>query len=327
MAWFVARYLAGASLLLTAICGCGGSLTTLPAVPGEAGSEAAILAAHQSKYIYVADRTREKLIVYPAFVASPKPIRELGSADGIVEIGGVATDRDGNVYVANGEGANVLEFSSGAKSLLKKYTRALNHPVNVALDRIGNLFVADQDDHYPYGVTSSIVEYYKGSTRVKFVTLDPSQTNEPFHGVAIDSSGHPWASVSQSGDVWPPPIANCAVAPDHAIFEFISPTLIRLFPLRNNVQVWGVAIRGSVLYGADICSSVQTYDILYGNHLGPVPYSHDVPMYVTVSDDHLIAVPCAGSGKNGYVYVQPDLGASVTIRSGLRGPIGAAAGP
>jgi hypothetical protein len=318
-----------AVLLAAAVTGCSGSAIPPVTPPTSSSSGEDVGVMHPSKYIYVADRSRERLLVYPAFVQDPKPIRILGFKQGIVEIGGVTTDEFGNVYVANGLGLDVLEFNSGATMLVQKYTQALNHPVTVAVDH-KKLYVADQDDHYPYGVNSSIVEYPKGKTKPNYIVLDPDVISHPIHAIAMDSRGTVWASTSQSGDIWPPPAGGCSQPPVDTVYNFVLPTLIMYVALTQNTQVSGLAIDRGVIYASDYCSKLDKYTYFAWHNLPPVPDSEDTPMYLTTSSDHLVVIPFAGShaGVNGFVrVVSESTGVTYTIKAGLRGPIGAAAGP
>jgi len=281
-----------------------------------------------SRYIYVADRSRKKLLVYPAYEPNPQPIRVVGKADGIVQPGGVAVDPSGNVYVANGDGDDVLEFTSGAAAFVKKFTVQLSHPVNVTVDDGGTVYVVDQNDHYPGGANSAVVEYPKGSTQPNMVLLDPSPALHPLRGVAVDEHGHVWASTSESTDIWPPPKGDCQAPPDNEVYEFIFPTLMIIAKLRANTQVWGLALAHERLYASDFCSgSVQKYRTSTQRHTGAVRSSFAEPIYQTISRDHLLVVPCAGGRSNGYVAVIARSAAIVTITGGLVKPIGAAAGP
>ncbi|MGB8909218.1 MAG: hypothetical protein WCC84_10765 [Candidatus Cybelea sp.] len=46
---------------------------------------------------------------------------------------GVAVDPTGNIYVANGSGDNLLEFSPGGASLMQTYSEGLVHPAGVTV--------------------------------------------------------------------------------------------------------------------------------------------------------------------------------------------------
>lgn len=282
-----------------------------------------------SKYIYVADRTLNELLVYSARKAKPQPIRTLGARDGIVEVGGVAVDSAGNVYVANGSGADVLEFTRGAKSLVRKYRRLLSHPVNVTVGPNGWLYVVDQQDRYSTGATSSVVEYPPDKTVPYQLLLDPSVSYFPLRGIAVDKNGSVLVSASPGTDRWPLPLNSCALPSESQIFDFILPTLIIPVTLSNNTQAWGLTFTDGVLYAADVCSdNVEIYDRGTWVRIGPLPFSFDRPVYQTLSADRLLAIPCAGTSKNGYVaVVDLQTGKESTVTAGLRGPIGAAAGP
>jgi hypothetical protein len=324
-----ARPLVVGALLLA---GCSGGVLpaalplTLDASQPAAGAHGAV---RTSKYVYVADRTREELLVYPAHEASPRPIRRLGASQGIVEVGGVATDAAGDVYLANGDGGNVLEFAPGATSRVREYRRLLSHPVNVAVDAKGTLYVVDQDDDYSTGATSSVVEFPKDVTVPSTLLLDPSMSYFPMRGIAVDGSGSVFVSTTPAQDVWPPKLSSCTLPATDQIYDYILPTLIMPITLADNAQAWGLAFDGNILYASDICGgAVQMYDKGTWVRVAPMPYHFDEPVYQTVSADHLLTIPCAGKGKHGYVAVVNLLnGEHTTITAGLRGPIGAAAGP
>lgn len=326
----VAYRLAALSILSALLSACTGSLSQLTGLPVVSESSVAlptVPGAARSRYVYVADRTREKLLVYPAYRDDAKPIRILGAAQGIVELEGIAVDRLGNLYVANGAGGNVLEFSSGGTSLVRKYRQGLAHPVNVTVDDKGTLYVVNDNDLYSSGATSAIVEFSNGRAAPSRLLLDPDPRRYPLHGVAIDSHGAVWVSVSQSADNWPLPGANCGSPAANEVYDYIFPTLIVIVPLSENTQVWGVTIDHGTIYASDYCRAVQTYAYHGWEYLGAVPDSGDQPVYQTMSADHLLVIPCAGVNENGYVAVIAPSGAWYKIRRGLRGPIGAAAGP
>ncbi|MGA8535256.1 MAG: hypothetical protein WB615_14200 [Candidatus Tumulicola sp.] len=328
------------STALAAGCSSGASpLPFAPAAPGQAGSNqpASAAAAHASSdrkhapvatnYIYVSDRERNELLVYSAHGSNPRPVRAIGATQGIVQIGGVAVDRSGDVYVANGSGGDVLEFDSGAQSLVKKYSKGLNHPVNLAVDAQDMLYVVDQDAHYASGATSAIVEYPSGADSPATIIYDPS--SDPLRAIAVDSRGSVLASTSAGGDVWPPPVADCSLPPNNTVYDFIFPTLIMPMTLKNNTQIWGLAVDShDALYASDFCrQTVQKYARSGGKYLGNAAYSCPTPGYQTVSWDHMSIVPCAGAGTNGSVAIVDGLRIEATITNGLRSPIGAAAGP
>jgi hypothetical protein len=310
------------------LTGCSAG-SALPARPSFARPASLGLAAARSKYIYVTDRRRNELIVYPAHQAHPRPIRALGARQGLVEVGGVAVDSAGNVYVANGSAANVLEFTSGGVSLVRTYREMLKHPVNVAVGPDRTLYVVDQQDNYSSGATSSVVEYGADQTQPRQILLDPSMTHFPLRGIAVDSRGGVFVSISPAHDVWPPPEDMCAARTTTELYDFILPTLVMEITLSANTQAWGIAFDGNVLYASDLCrNAVQTYGKGLWQRIGALRGTFAQPVYQTVSADHLLLVPSAGNGAHGYVSVVNLLdGERSMITARLRTPIGAAAGP
>jgi hypothetical protein len=327
MSWSIGKsaVVACMSAALLASCAAGQS-QFVPSSTGTSNPQS----IKKSRFVYVADRANQELLVYPAHQSNPKPIRMLGAAAGIVDVGGVAVDKYGDVYVANGRGGNVLEFTSGASSFVKAFSAQLTHPVNVAVDKSDTVYVVNQEAHYQSGATSAIVEFPRGDEQPGPILYDPSNTNRPLRGIAVNDSGNVFTSTSQSHDVWPPPKTSCYLPPDNQIYDFIFPTLIMPITLSVNTQVWGLTLdKAQDVYASDYCDgSVEVYLPTSWNHTGTVPYKFDMPVYQTMSADQLLVVPCGGGKANGYVAVR-DLanGKQEVIWTGLRAPIGGAAGP
>lgn len=321
-----------AGLLAILLAGCSGLQGALPpAIPAGGGAPlpGVSLRTASSKYIYVSDRTAEKLFVYPAHEPHPQPLRVLGAHQGIVELGGIAVDSTGDLYVANGSAGNVLEFTAGASALVRKYRRLLSHPVNVAIGPQDTLYVIDNNDNYSTGATSSVVEYTRDDPVPSMLLLDPSPDYYPLHGITVDSHGSVYVTANPARDYWPLDLSICTAPAATEIFDFILPTLILPISLKSNAQALGLAFNGATLYASDPCrNAVQMYVKGTWQHLNPVPYSFDKPVYETISSDGLLTIPCAADARHGYVAViNLRNGERSTITGGLRGPIAAAAGP
>ena len=113
-------------------------------------------------YVYVSNRTEQgtsQLLVYRAGINATRPLRTV--ARGLVDVGGLAVDPSGNVYVANGSAGNVLEFAPGGTSLLQTYSLGLYHPIDVAVAN-RTLYVADQGDA-ENGHLQQVLEYAPGN--------------------------------------------------------------------------------------------------------------------------------------------------------------------
>ena len=113
-------------------------------------------------YVYVSNRTKQgqsELLIYRAGSQNPSPIETI--TEGLVDVAGVAVDSSGNVYIANGAGGNVLEFSPGGTSLVFTYSKDLVHPISVTVND-GTLYVADQGNAED-GDAQQVFEYAIGS--------------------------------------------------------------------------------------------------------------------------------------------------------------------
>lgn len=130
-----------ATLVLTASlagCSAGASSSYLP--PNQTPPRAlSFQNAATPKYIYVGDAKQKSLLVYPAGVADPAPIRKVPLGD-VPQ--GIAIDGSGNVYVALFGTSTVDEFSRGATALVRTIVKGIYKPTGVAIDERGTLYVA-----------------------------------------------------------------------------------------------------------------------------------------------------------------------------------------
>jgi sugar lactone lactonase YvrE len=91
--------------------------------------------------------------------------------------------RDGSVTTF--AGANAAGSTNGALSSAR-----FNYPHDVKIDKFGNMFVTDKDNHLIRKISSGIVSTYAGSV---FGYADGVGTNAKFclpYGLAIDSTGN-----------------------------------------------------------------------------------------------------------------------------------------
>jgi DNA-binding beta-propeller fold protein YncE len=87
-------------------------------------------------------------------------------------------DKNGNIYAANYNSANITEFSQGG-SLVYTYSSSIDDPVNVTVDAHGNVYDADFAGHY-------VNEYAQQSNAV----LTTCSLGDGYvEGVAVDKRG------------------------------------------------------------------------------------------------------------------------------------------
>ncbi|MFO0774021.1 MAG: 6-bladed beta-propeller [Nitrospiraceae bacterium] len=110
---------------------------------------------------------------------------------------GLATDREGNVYISDTSNARVQKFTHDGTPLLKwgrdgSFDGAFFYPRGIAVDFVGNIYVADEGNH----------RIQKFDARGSFLTkwgregTAPGQFKSPW-GVACDALGHVYV-VDQS---------------------------------------------------------------------------------------------------------------------------------
>lgn len=188
-------------LSLAALCGCqfasGEQYTpTVSASPTPAA--ASVRHATVSRYVYVTDEKQKALIVYPAHVDNPVPIRTISEASGPI---GVATSPSGGVFVSFPLENVVRVYASGGAPLLQTMTKAngVIYPSGLTFDAHGNLWVANRNDQL--GQPGYIAEYAPGAQ-------SPTRTIDLPHnfvcaGIAFDPAGDLWADImaSQGGFV------------------------------------------------------------------------------------------------------------------------------
>lgn len=319
-----------------ALGGCTGGLqgsnSLVPPVNDAARvAHATALSASAAGYVYVSNRAQNgasQLLVYRAGMQNPPPMHTVTQK--LIDAGSVAVDASGNVYVANGSGGNVVEYSPGASSIVRTYSLGLVHPggVTVANDR---LYVADQGNA-SNGYAQQILEYATSNGRLLTGISglgSPPQLNE---GIAVNPLEKP------AGPFYVSASTLSVMAPAGCFGTYVSaknilPTLWMTVLLSNNRQAWGIAFDSKGrLYVSDPCQNdVAIYsDIDYTwTYVGKVSGTFSSPLFVTINKD-MLAVPNArGLSRNspGYVTVT-DLSsnlATVTITKGLERPVGAAA--
>lgn len=139
-----------------------------------------------ARYVYVVDRLAQTLLVYPAGVENPAPVRTVSFDSQPIA---VATNDAGQVYVTCWN-STVEVFGSGAASRLRTLKRelsGLNEPSGIVFDGAGNLWIANR------GNPSFVAEYDPTTFAVmRSVALPPRYLAS---GVAVDGSGSLWVDM------------------------------------------------------------------------------------------------------------------------------------
>jgi DNA-binding beta-propeller fold protein YncE len=131
--------------------------------------------------LYVSDNADNLVDIFDVKGKNQQPIGQI--TDGIAQPNGLATDKDGNLYVANGylaSTSSVTVYPPGSTSPSVTYTDGILYPVGVAVQRNGRLYVANFDGY-------DVTEYRKGSTSPdKTIPFQSLEGNDPF-GLALDA--------------------------------------------------------------------------------------------------------------------------------------------
>ncbi len=331
----------GATACLFVGCSQGASPSFLPP-SGPAHKSAVPLGAHvpsagrrQSTggYVYVSNRTDQgasQLLVYPQGVQNAAPLRTV--TQGLVDVGGIAVDSAGNVYVANGRAGNVLEFAPGGTPLVQTYSEGLVHPVSVTVAD-GTLYVSDQGNARN-GNIQQVFEYPVGSGTPSIGIAGLGALSQRNEGIAVNAVGDAGTFfVSASSVTAIPPAGPCPTGSAFTIGENLFPTLWMMVPLSHNEQASGLAFDANGnLYAADPCANEITvysrvnYAWTYSTIM---PGTYSAPLFITVANQFL-AVPSSGGvgSGSGYVTVIDLTGhaSTITISTSLRHPIGATVG-
>ncbi|HET6276806.1 MAG TPA: hypothetical protein VFE16_12820 [Candidatus Cybelea sp.] len=324
-----------AAAALTILVGCSGAMgerSIVPTVQPQKASQRHAL-SKAPLYVYVSNRTAQgasELLVYGAGTQNPAPIRTVKK--NLVNVAGIAVDSSGNVYVANGSGANVLEYAPGAASVLETYSQGLANPTDVAVAN-GTLYVADSGNA-ANGHIQQIIEYPVGNGTPSLGVAGIGSPPIFNQGIAVNPAATVGTFFTSASSMTMIPFEGGCNGSSDVIGNEIFPTLWTIVPLAQNEQAPGLAFDADGnLYASDPCNNdVAIYsDESYAwTYTGKVQATFNAPLFLTVNGRYL-AVPSEGNSQSldpGYVTVV-DLSAktaTVTITNGLDHPIGAAVG-
>jgi sugar lactone lactonase YvrE len=187
--------LAIATLLAQPLAGCSGATSSLPTAPVSADSAHAFVpaavsskssapqrtaAAAKTSLLYVADNLNSKIYVFDeASKTSNPPVLET-ITDGISFPNGIATDTEGNLWVANLGSDTVTEYAPNSSTPRFTISNDMTGPYDVKVDDFGNVFVAMSGNGGP----NSIVEYGAG-TADPIYTYSLPQSNMQLTGIAL----------------------------------------------------------------------------------------------------------------------------------------------
>lgn len=148
-----------------------GATTYLPTKGAQASAAASSYnEASTQKYIYVGNGKTKQLLVYPAGVPNPSPIRTVtlgGSPQG------VAVDGNGNVFVALLETSTIDVFSRGAGALVRTISNDIYKPAGVAVDEHNVLYVAS---HCESGCGAGYVAEFKPGSDIASTRINAPAT-------------------------------------------------------------------------------------------------------------------------------------------------------
>ncbi|MFZ0032701.1 MAG: SMP-30/gluconolactonase/LRE family protein [Candidatus Cybelea sp.] len=185
-----------AAILSQPLAGCSGASSSLPAAPVASDSaHMYVPAAANAKgsaaqrvspdsggqQLFVSDNLQSKVYVFNALskTSNPAPLRTISI--GISNPNGIATDKSGNLWVANLSSNTVTEYAKNGTSPIFTISQGMNGPYDVKVDGFGNVFVAMDGE---FGGPNSIVEYAAG-TADPIASWNPPQSNMQITGIAL----------------------------------------------------------------------------------------------------------------------------------------------
>jgi hypothetical protein len=265
------------------------------------------------QYLYVADRTSDSLLVYPYGEPDASPMRSVSLGD---TPSGVATDSQGNVYVAL-HNDRVLEYSAGAAAQVRALTHAdgIVRPSAIMVDASDHLWVANDYTSDAYGVvnTAFIAEYEPGANLpINKIHMDvPNRPDFHISGFAFDSTGQLFI------DVWDGPV-SLVISKVNGAFESVAsgaaPASIAFRP--NGILLVAGAFT-QVFKQSSTLPWPQIKSIAFGG-LRAVGF-------LTTGSDGTLYVPIWNQSNPG-VLIVPASGQPYRVTKGMEWPIAAAPG-
>lgn len=154
------------------------------------------------KFVYVADSKLDELLVYPYETEPSRPVRVVPIVGAPA---GVATDSNGNVYVAVPSQNVVEEFTSGGLAPVQTISHGLTNPMGVAVDSSNDVFVtsAGAAPNAPAFVAKFTPANF--AAPVSVMTL-PNELGAA--GVDVDPAGDVWVTGYGGGGGWALRYAN-----------------------------------------------------------------------------------------------------------------------
>jgi hypothetical protein len=135
------------------------------------------------------------VFIYPAKGQTQAPIGEITNGISIPQ--GMATDKSGNLYVANSGSSTVTVYPPGETAPSVTYTNGISVPYDVAAGKDGTVYVANVFATPSY--TGNVTEYPSGSTTPNLTITNPGQNAV---AVALDKNNNlyvAWYSFNTGG--------------------------------------------------------------------------------------------------------------------------------
>ncbi len=185
-----------AAILSQPLAGCSGATSSLPAAPVSSDSaHMYVPAAANAKgsaaqrvspdsggqQLFASDDLNSKVYVFNAATKVSNPPVERTISIGVSNPNGIATDKDGNLWVANLSSNTVTEYAKNGSTPIFTISQGMNGPYDVKVDGFGNVFVAMDGE---FGGPNSIVEYAAG-TADPIASWNPPQSNMQITGIAL----------------------------------------------------------------------------------------------------------------------------------------------